>query len=322
MNGAGAGPAAGAGLSVVVVTWRSARDVERLVASMTRHLDHATELVVVDNASGDDVAAQAGRWPGSGRFIPLEANAGYGAAANRGVTAAAGEVVVLLNPDTELVDGSLAGLARFALERRALAGPRLVGGDGSQQPSASGTPVGAWPWIGAVVPGALQPGRMRARTEPWRLERTVPVSWLAGACVAAPRDLLLGLGPFDPAIHLYGEDMDLGLRAGRAGVLSLFCPDLARVIHYGRGSTSQVLPEGPWELMARNRRAVLRRACGPRRERAAQAALVLNLGLRAAAKAALRRDARRDRAALGAAIRAGAPAVPLGPNPSSGRRGD
>jgi len=288
---------------------------------MTEHLSSCVELVVVDNASGDDVAACLSAWPGPRRFIALERNVGYGAAANRGVETAAGEGVVLLNPDTELVDASVPELARFALERRALAGPRLVQPDGAAQPSASGPPVGLWPWIGAVVPGALQPARIQARTEPWRLTRTVRVAWLAGACVAAPRDVLLALGPFDPAIHLYGEDMDLGLRAARAGTASVFCPGLARVVHRGRGSTSQLLPEGPSELIARNRRAVLRRAFGPRRERTAQAALLLNLGLRAAAKSVIGRDATRDRAALGAALRAREiPALP-GPDGASPVRG-
>jgi len=311
----GAGGAAGKGLSIVVVTWRSARDLERLIGSMTEHLGHGTELIVVDNASGDDVAARASAWPGPRRFIPLDSNLGFGAAANCGIEAAEGEATVLLNPDTELVDRSLPELARYALERRALAGPRVLEPDGSPQPSASGPPVGAWPWLGAVVPGAVQPSWLLARTEPWRLERTVRVAWLAGSCVAAPRDVLLSLGPFDRAIHLYGEDMDLGLRAARSGVPSLFCPEVARVIHRGRGSTSQRLPDGPWELIARNRRAVLGRAFGARRERAAQGAHLLNLALRAAAKRALGRDASRDRAAFRAAIKA--PAKWLDPGQST-----
>ena len=302
-------------LSIVVVTWRSARDLERLIASMLVHLDQDVQLVVAENASGDDLAAVVAAWSGPHRLIELEDNAGFGAAANRGVEAAEGEATVLLNPDTELIDRSLPELARYALERRVLAGPRVLEPDGSPQPSASGPPVGAWPWIGAVVPGALQPSWLLARTEPWRLERTTRVAWLAGSCVVAPRDVLLELGPFDPVIHLYGEDMDLGLRATRAGVSSLFCPGVARVIHHGRGSTSQRLPDGPWELMAHNRRAVLRRAFGPRRELAAQGAHLLNLGLRAAAKRALGRDASRDRAALRAAVRA--PAQRLDPRQST-----
>ena len=232
-------------LSVVVVTWRSARDLERLIASMQVHLDRDIQLVVADNASGDGVAAVVACVAGPHRLIELEANAGFGAAANCGIEAAEGEATVLLNPDTELVDRSLLELARYALERRVLAGPRVLEADGSPQPSASGPPVGAWPWIGAVVPGALQPSWLLARTEPWRLDRTTRVVWLAGSCVAAPRDVLLELGPFDPAIHLYGEDMDLGLRAARAGVPSLFCPEVARVIHFGGAPPPSVCPTVP-----------------------------------------------------------------------------
>jgi hypothetical protein len=283
---------------------------------MRPHLDDRIELVVVDNASGDDAATEVDAWPGPSRFIELDRNVGYGAAANRGVEAARGEAIVLLNPDTELVDRSLGELASFALELRALVGPRLLGPDGSAQPSASGPPAGPWPWLGALVPGRLQPGSLQSRTEPWRLERTVEVSWLTGACVAAPREVLRSLGPYDPAIHLYGEDMDLGLRAARAGVRSYFCPDRARVVHHGKGSTSQLFPDGPWNLMAQNRRAVLQRSYGERGERAAQAALVLNLVLRVAAKRVLGRDASRDRAALRATLRArGVPSLP--PEPAS-----
>jgi N-acetylglucosaminyl-diphospho-decaprenol L-rhamnosyltransferase len=307
-------------LSIVVVTWRSAPDLRRLIASIRRHLDERVELVVVDNASNDGVSSETTAWPGEARFIELEQNLGYGAAANRGVEVGSGEVIVLLNPDTELVDGSLIQLASFALERRCLAGPRLLGPDGSPQPSASGPAVGVWPWLGAVWPGRLQPRALQSLTEPWRLDRTSEVAWLTGACVAGPREALVRLGPFEPSIHLYAEDLDLGLRAGAAGVPSYFCPDLARVVHHGQGSTSQLLPEGPGDLIARNRRAVLRRAFGPRRERRAQAALVLNLGLRTTAKRALGRDAARDRAALRAALRArGSATLPPDAAPSSPR---
>jgi N-acetylglucosaminyl-diphospho-decaprenol L-rhamnosyltransferase len=300
-------------ISIVVVNWRSAQHLRQLIASMRRHIDHDAELVVVENASGDDVAREVRSWPGEAQFIKLDENIGYGGGANRGVEAAAGEAIVLLNPDTELIDRSLLELARFALERRALVGPRILNSDHSPQPSASGPPTGPWPWLGAVVPGRVQPQPLRARTEPWRFEGTVRVSWLSGACISAPAQALRDLGPFDPAIHLYGEDMDLGLRAERAGVPSYFCPHLARVVHHHRGSISQLLPDGPWELIARNRRAVIRRAFGTWPERASQAALLLNLGLRTMSKPLLGQDAASDHTALRAAL--GARDIPTLPPP-------
>jgi GT2 family glycosyltransferase len=126
--------------------------------------------------------------------------------------------------------------------------------------------------------------------------------------------VLLSLGPFDPAIHLCAEDMDLGLRAGRAGIPSFFCPHACRMVHRGGASTSIAFPAGVDLLAAHNRRAVVLRAYGRRRERLAWLALRLNLRIRVAAKRALGRDSRRTRAALEAARSARAiPKLPAGP---------
>src|SRR5688500_1037592 len=107
--------------SIVVVTWQSAGHLAALVGSMNERLADSPELVVVDNASSDDPEGAARRWRGPGLFTRLEANRGFGAAANAGVAQASGDAVVILNPDTELLDGRLGELAGFALTKRALA---------------------------------------------------------------------------------------------------------------------------------------------------------------------------------------------------------
>jgi GT2 family glycosyltransferase len=157
-----------------------------------------------------------------------------------------------------------------------------------------------------MLPGAVTPRRALKYTEPYRLDERVRVTWLTGACVAAPSSILRSLGPFDPEIHLYGEDLDLGLRAQRQGVSSYFCPDVARIVHHGGGSSALVYGSGQgWRPDGTIRwRGVLRRAYGSRRERLGWSALMLNLGLRGIAKRILRRYGERDRAALAAAWRA------------------
>jgi N-acetylglucosaminyl-diphospho-decaprenol L-rhamnosyltransferase len=292
--------------SVVVVTWQCAGFLRALVASMNRHLDGREELVVVDNASTDDVEAAARAWKGETGFVRLDENVGFGAAMNHGVERAKHDVVVMLNPDTELLDSRLGLLAAATLELDGLVGPRVVNPDGSVQPSASGPEIGPWPWVRAVLPGALTPQALLRRTEPYRLDVRTRVTWLTGSCVAGPRDVLRRLGPFDPAIHLYGEDLDLGLRAGLAGVASYFCPETTRIVHHAGGSSTQVYGSADgWRPQGtENWRAVLRRTYGPRRETRGWRALTLNLTLRVAAKRILRRDTPRDRAALAAALRA------------------
>jgi N-acetylglucosaminyl-diphospho-decaprenol L-rhamnosyltransferase len=292
--------------SIVVVTWECAGFLRALVESLNRHLDGRQQLVVVDNASTDDVEAAARTWRGPLTFVRLDENRGFGAANNVGVERAEHAGVVLLNPDTELLDGRLGALVDAALELDGLAGPRVVNPDGSVQPSASGPEIGVWPWVRAIVPGVLTPRLLLRHTEPYRLERRTRVAWLTGACVAGPRDLLRALGPFDPEIHLYGEDLDLGLRAGLAGIPSVFCPETCRILHRAGGSSALVYgsadgwrPDG-----TSNWRAVLRRTYGRRRETLGWWALTVNLGLRAGVKRALRRTTARDRAAFSAALRA------------------
>lgn len=286
--------------SVIVVTWECADHLARLVASMNRKLVDEPQLVVVDNASTDRPTEAARRWRGPTRVIGLERNVGFGQASNLGVLAAEHEAVILLNPDTELLDDSLGRLARRALELDALVGPRLLNGDLSIQPSASGLPVGVWPWVGALVPQAIMPTAVQRRVEPWRLRETTEVGWLTGACVAGPRAVLRRLGPFDPVIHLYSEDLDLGLRARQAGVRSLLCPGDSRLVHFGDGSASRRFSDAGRRLSVENREAVIRRAYGSRREHRARRAEVLKLAVRACAKTLLGRDATREREWLAA----------------------
>jgi GT2 family glycosyltransferase len=179
----------------------------------------------------------------------------------------------------------------------------VVNADGSIQASASGPEVGVWPWVRALVPGVLQPEASLAHTEPYRLERRTPVTWLTGACIAGPTRTLRRLGPFDPALHMFGEDVDLGLRAAAAGVGSWFDPEACRIVHHGQGSSSLVYGsrEGWRPTGTLHWRAAVRRAYGARREYLGWLALRLNLRLRLLAKTLLGRATDRDREAVRAA---------------------
>jgi GT2 family glycosyltransferase len=306
----------GSRYSIVVVTWNCAQHLRGVVASMNEHLDGSQELIVVDNDSDDRPEGAAREWKGELVFVPLGENRGFGAASNVGVDRATAPVTVLLNPDTELLDDGLDRLATRATERSGLVGPRVLNADRTVQPSASGPEVGIWPWVRALLPGAATPPPLRRFTEPYRLEQPVRVAWLTGACIAGPTDVLSRLGPFDPALHLFGEDVDLGLRAAAAGVPVWFDPTECRVVHHGQGSSRLAYgtSEGWRPQGTVNWRAALRRAYGQRRESLAWRALRLNLRLRLLAKQALGRAQESDRAALRAASQA-EPVPELPPTP-------
>jgi N-acetylglucosaminyl-diphospho-decaprenol L-rhamnosyltransferase len=142
---------------------------------------------------------------------------------------------------------------------------------------------------------------MRDRAEPYRAESARTVGWAVAACLAAATDTLRVLGPFDPAVHLHAEDLELGLRARRAGIPTVLHPRL-RVRHTGGHAT---LRRGePFELLARRRRQAIGATLGPRALALDDAAQALMFSTRASGHAVLGGDAARPRAQLAALWRA------------------
>jgi N-acetylglucosaminyl-diphospho-decaprenol L-rhamnosyltransferase len=251
---------------------------------------------VVDSGSDDDSVAVAQAHP-SVTLIGLAENVGFGAATNRGVTAVSEPVAVLLNPDIELLDGSLRALAAAAAAGpdRLLA-PRVLTGSGGREDSVHPVPGSPADLVSVMIAPALLSGSAAA---PWGSQQPRRVGWAVGCAVAARTDVLRRLGPFDEQIFLYGEDLDLGLRAAAAGVDTWFWP-AARVLHHRAHATAAAFGGEPFERLARARRDVVAGRLGDRRAGLDDAAQALTFAARIAVKPLLGRSAGRERAQLSA----------------------
>ena len=292
---------AGAGMALVTVTHDSAAELAALLASVARHLPGA-RVIVVDSGSTDESAEVARR--NGAEVIELD-NVGYGASANAGVAVVTEPVSVVLNPDVELLDGSLAEIAAELTRADAperLVVPAVVLPDGSRQDVAQHEP-GTLPLAAAaLVPPALLPRRLRPALDPWRAASARRVGWPVGACIAARTETLRRLGPFDPEIFLYAEDLDLGLRASDQGVETWFWPD-ARVLHTRAHATRRAFGGEPIELLARRRREVVKARRGAARARLDDVVQAVTFADRIVLKGLARRDNSRERRQL-AALRA------------------
>jgi N-acetylglucosaminyl-diphospho-decaprenol L-rhamnosyltransferase len=284
--------------SVVVVLHDSEAELAVLLDSIERHLPAPPQLIVVDSGSrdgGPQLAAERGA-----EVVALAGNPGFGAASNAGVERARHEVTVLLNPDCELLDGSLAALAGLArAPAPALHAPRLLNPDGTVQRSAHPLPGTLGSLLPAIVHPPLLPRPLRDRVEPYRASAPRTVGWAVAACLAAPTATLRRLGPFDPDVHLFGEDMELCLRARAAGIPTVLHPRL-KIRHTGGHAT---LREGePHATVARRRRAAIAATRGRRALAVDDLAQALTFATRAAGHAALGGDWRRPRDQLAALL--------------------
>ena len=220
----------GAGMALVTVTHNSREAVAQLLRSASRHLPGA-HVIVVDAGSSDGSAQAVRAGAPRATVVELGENVGFGRASNVGVALAEEPVCVLINPDVELVDDSLAALAADLLvpetPDRILA-PLVLSPDGSRQDTGQLDPRSPLLLVKALIPPAALPGPLRTALDPWRAHGSRRVGWAVGACLVARTETLERLGPFDERIFLFAEDLDLGLRASAQGVETVFRPD-ARV---------------------------------------------------------------------------------------------
>lgn len=230
-------------LSIIVVTYQSARALAACLDSLHRHAPGA-EVLVVDNGSQDDTRERAAAHPAVTRVLHLPENPGFGTAANHGMRAATGELLAVLNPDVVLTgpvfDEMVAAAGPEGLD---LAAPWMADLEGN--PTGSGYAAsGPGKWLLQLLGGAAMADRLRRGAGPGWLavlplgtlgrgvdartrRRRVAADWLCGACLVMRRPVFEALGGFDEEIFLYGEDEELGYRARQ------------------RGFRVEVLPAGP-----------------------------------------------------------------------------
>ena len=290
--------------TAVIVLHDSEPELRVLLASLDAHLEDRPQLVVVDSGSRDG-GAQLARAHGA-EVIERADNPGFGAASNAGLAARRGRTSRCCSTPTASCSTARWPHSRRSRGRipRALHAPRLLNADGSVQRSVHPLPGTAGALLPALVHPPLLPRALRERAEPHRADAARTVGWAIAACLAGATATLRGLGPFDPAVHLFAEDMELGLRARAAGIATVLHPRL-RLRHAGGHATLRA--GEPFDLLARRRREAIAGTLGARSLALDDLGQALTFATRAAGHAALGGDARRPRAQLAALRRARRP---------------
>jgi N-acetylglucosaminyl-diphospho-decaprenol L-rhamnosyltransferase len=292
--GSGAAPL-GDDIAIVTVIHDSERELRALLDSAERHLP-AAQVVVVDSGSTDGGAALA-RARGA-QVVELDGNLGFGRGVNAGLTCVERRVAALLNPDVELLDASLAAAAAEAgAHPERLLAPQVLLPDGRRQDNAQREPGSALLALHALAPGRALPPRLAATVEPWRAAAPRRVGWAVGCAIVADAMTLRALGPFDERTFMYGEDLDLGLRASDAAIETWFWP-AARVLHHGAHASERAFGGEPYDLLARRRRAVVRERRGAAHAAADDLLQAATFANRALLKRLAGRDATREREQL------------------------
>lgn len=231
-------------LSIIIVNWNSAdylRSCLTSVHSETRGISF--EVIVVDNASYDGSEKMVrDLFPGV-KFVQSDSNLGFARANNLGFLQAKGNILLFLNPDTEVVDGALATMtASLRADASAgAAGARLLNTDGSLQTSC----VQSIPTIANQVLDFDLLRRLFPKHGLWgtralylNTSEPVRVDAISGACFMVRRDVFEGAARFSEQYFMYADDLDLSYKIKKAGYGILYLNE-CKVIHHGGKCSSQ-----------------------------------------------------------------------------------
>lgn len=229
-------------ISVIIVNWNSKDYLRACLQSLAKHppAKLAYEVIVVDGGSFDGCGEMLAQEFPQVIFVQSLHNIGFARANNLGAQQARGEVVWLLNPDTEVRGDAAARLFIALLSSKdiGLVGPRLLNTDGSLQTSCiQSLPTPLNQALDSEILRKIYPhSRLWGTKGLDSLEEPVFVEAIPGACIMLRRQDFVDIGGFDPGYFMYGEDMDLCLRIQKRGQQILYVP-AAAVVHHGGGSS-------------------------------------------------------------------------------------
>ena len=226
-------------VDIILVSYNTAEYTVRAIESVfeqTKHTD--VNLIVVDNASSDDSVARIRRAFPDITLIETGANLGFAGGVNVGAKAGNAEYVLLLNPDTAILDGAIDTLVDFA----------------KNHPQS-----GIWGGVTLNDDLSLNPNNARARIDfrtllfsalglsklfnsscffnhdnygCWDRKTERDVDVITGCFFLTPRTLWESLEGLDETFFMYAEEADYCIRAIDKGHQPRVTPN-ARIIHHG-----------------------------------------------------------------------------------------
>lgn len=236
-------------LSIVIVSWRSKDYLKKCLYSIYYNLKNITfEIIVVDNGSKDGTADMIKiNFPAVAFFYNND-NYGFSKANNQGIKHSRGKYVLILNPDTLIMNAAIQKLMMFLDKHVDIGaiGPKILNPDNSVQLTCARnfpTPLTEF-FSTMIIFKKLSNYRIFGEylLAYWDHNNSRQVNALSGACMMIRRRTFDKIGLFDERYFMYAEDLDICYRIKKKGWKIWYLPE-AQIIHYGGQSSSQAVEE-------------------------------------------------------------------------------
>ncbi len=233
-------------VSIIIVSWNVRRFIEECLSSISPDKKNTYEIIVVDNASDDNTVEHIKQhWPDV-MLIENQENSGVARANNQGIKIAHGRYIVLLNPDTQVMDNAIDNLVDFMDSHPdvGIAGGKLLNHDETLQPSVRNfpNPIRDFLYASGLTTILRLIERKSNYANRFATKKNNPRlcgKYISGAFLIIRKDCLDTVGLLDERYQLYFEEPDLCHRILQNGFEIAYVPS-AEVIHYGGQSSMQI----------------------------------------------------------------------------------
>jgi GT2 family glycosyltransferase len=202
------------------------------------------EIIVIDNNSRDESVETIKELFPLVTIIENETNLGFAAASNQGLKAMKGSYVLLLNPDTEVMNGTLTKMLEFMKnnQRVGILGCKNVDQQGNFERTVHPTPslIHEFSHFFYILKlDRILPSRMIFRYYDNVAKSSLnpfSVGWVCGACLMIKKETIQDIGLLDENLFMYFEDVDWCIRANKKGWKVMYHPSIS-VLHREAGSS-------------------------------------------------------------------------------------
>ena len=229
--------------SIIIVNWNGCELLKKCLHSITSTISTENcEILVVDNASTDDSVQMVEQEFSQVKLIQNNKNVGFAKANNIGIENSTGEIILLLNSDTELKSTNILRQAQDLFSQNkniGIAGVNLIFPNGVPQ-APGGKFISNWQLFKYQVLFMSSPVfyKLKSKLPIYSQESHYDIDYVSGACLFVRKDVINDVGLLNDEFFMYGEDMEFCYRAMEKGWRRVILPSI-EVVHLKGQSTKK-----------------------------------------------------------------------------------
>ena len=231
-------------LSIVIVTWNTAKITQKCVQTINKFLNNP-EIIIVDNGSKDNTVKLLSQEKNV-KIIENKCNLGFSKANNIGLQHTTKKYILFMNSDIELIDDSINDLLIYFKDKKniGIIGPKFLNPDLTVQ--ASVFPKQSI--INAFKEFYLNQKNSYSKYIP-KTNNPTKVWAISGGCILTRKSFFKSIGGWNEKYFFYFEDLDLCRKINKVGKDVIYFPKCQIIHRHGASGTKLADPSNQWRRL-------------------------------------------------------------------------